>query len=52
MLERDRHELKGITYPRQVVNENKSYGTHVFCDSSKKVFGFVTNAYTNERESS
>ena len=43
-LSRDLEMLSEISFPRQVLNEQNTYGLHIFCDSSIEAYGFV--AYT------
>lgn len=51
-LGNDLAEVHKIEYPRQVLSEKLTYGMHVFCDSSKDAFGFVTYGCTDQNESS
>ena len=50
-LSRDLEMLSEIKFPRQALNENNSYGLHIFCDSSIEAYGFVAYAVDEEGNS-
>ena len=43
-LSRDLEMLSELSFPRQALNEENSYGLHIFCDSSIESYGFVAYA--------
>ena len=47
----DLEMLSELKFPRQAINENKAYGLHVFCDSSKEAYGMVAYACSETGES-
>ena len=49
-LVKDTEMISEVTYPRQALNEDHSYGLHIFCDSSTESYGFV--AYAVDRHDS
>ena len=51
-ISRDFEMLSELQFPRQVINENKSYGLHVFCDSSSEAYGFTAYAVDQDDHSS
>ena len=52
IISRDFEMLSELTFPRQTVNEQDSYGLHIFCDSSTEAYGFVMYACSEENKSS
>ena len=50
-LSRDLEMLSEVTFPRQALNEQNSYGLHIFCDSSAEAYGFVAYALDGEGKS-
>ena len=50
-LSRDLEMLSEVTFPRQALNEQNSYGLHIFCDSSAEAYGFVAYALDGEGRS-
>ena len=49
VISKDFEMLTGLSFPRIAINDNESYGLHIFCDSSTKAYGFVMYACTNEK---
>ena len=43
-LSKDLNMVSELSFPRQALNENNSYGLHIFCDSSAEAYGFVAYA--------
>ena len=52
VISKDFEMLTELSFPRIAINDNESYGLHIFCDSSTEVYGFAMCAYTNEKVSS
>ena len=50
-LSKDLEMSSELSFPRQAINENKSYGLHIFCDSSAEAYGFVAYAVDSNNES-
>ena len=51
-ISKDFEMLSELCFPRQALNEQKSYGLHVFCDSSTEAYGFVMYACSDDNQSS
>ena len=41
VISKDFEMLTELSFPRIAINENESYGLHIFCDSSTEAYGFV-----------
>ena len=52
VISKDFEMLTELSFPRIAINDNESYGLHIFCDSSTEAYGFAMSAYTNEKVSS
>ena len=52
VISKDFEMLTELSFPRIAINDNKSYGLHIFCDSSSKAYGFVMYACSNEKVNS
>ena len=52
VLSKDFEMLTELSFPRIAINDNESYGVHIFCDSSTEAYGFVMYACTKEKVSS
>ena len=52
VISKDFEMLTELSFPRIAINDNKSYGLCIFCDSSTEAYGFVMYACTNEKVSS
>ena len=52
VISKDFEMLTELSFPRIAINENESYGLHIFCDSSTEAYGFVMYTCTNEKVSS
>ena len=50
-LSKDLEMLSELSFPRQTINENNSYGLHIFCDSSADSYGFVAYAVDTNNKS-
>ena len=50
-LSRDFEMISELSFQRQALNENESYGFHIFCDSSAESYGFVAYAVNQNNES-
>ena len=51
-LSRDLEMLSELSFPRQALNEQNSYGLHIFCDSSVESYGFVAYAFDQNNKGS
>ncbi|XP_068204658.1 uncharacterized protein [Palaemon carinicauda] len=51
-ISKDFEMLSELSFPRQALNEQKTYGLHVFCDSSTEAYGFVMYACSDDNQSS
>ena len=51
-LSKDLEMLSQIEFPRFALNENETYGLHIFCDSSVEAYGFVAYAVNENNLSS
>ena len=51
-LSKDLEMLSQIQFPRQALNEQSSYGLHIFCDSSAESYGFVAYAVNEKNKGS
>ena len=51
-LSKDFEMLSELSFAWQALNEQNSYGLHVFCDSSTEAYGFVMYACSDENRSS
>ena len=51
-ISKDFGMLPELSFPRYAINDQCSYGLHIFCDSSKDAYGFVMYACSNENKSS
>ena len=51
-LIRDLEMLSELSFPRQALNEQNSYGLHIFCDSSIESYGFVAYALDQDDKGS
>ncbi len=49
-ISKDLEKVSEVSFPRQALNANKSYGLHIFCDSSTEAYGFVAYAVDNDNE--
>ena len=52
VISKDFEMLIELSFPRITINDNKSYGLHIFCDSSTEAYGFVMYTCSNEKVSS
>ncbi len=52
VISKDFEMLIELSFSRIAINDNESYGLHIFCDSSIEAYGFVMYAYPNEKVSS
>ena len=52
ILSKDLEMLSQIQFPRQALNEQSSYGLHIFCDSSAESYGFVAYAVDEKNKGS
>ena len=50
-LSKDLEMLSQLSFPRQAINEERSYGLHIFCDSSAEAYGFVAYAVDSNNQS-
>ena len=51
-ISKDFEMLSELSFPRQAINEQSSYGLHVFCDSSTEAYGFVMYVCSDKSKSS
>ena len=50
-ISKDFEMLSELSFTRQALNEQNSYGLHIFCDSSTEAHGFVMYACSDENRS-
>ena len=49
-ISKDLELVSKISFPRQALNVNNTYGLHIFCDSSVESYGFVAYAVDDDNK--